>query len=126
MKTLLVVEDDDAFRDAVTRHLTEIGYVIIPVRTTMEALDVIDSKCEFDALLIDIYMPRGNAHGIAVARMARQRRSKLPILFMTAYPEEIEESQGLGKVLIKVLRKPLPLDQLTDEIHALFTIAPAP
>jgi CheY-like chemotaxis protein len=70
MQTLLVVENDDAFRYEMIQHLTEAGYVVIPVRTTMEALDVIDSKCRFDALLIDIYMPREDAHGIAVARMA--------------------------------------------------------
>jgi DNA-binding response OmpR family regulator len=62
-------------------------------------------------------MPRENAHGIAVARMARQREKKLPVPFMTAYPEAIEENRGLGKVRIKALRKPLPLDQLTDEMR---------
>ena len=68
-QTLLAVEDDDAFRHAVTRHLTEVGYVMIPVRTTMEGLDVIDAKCKFDALLIDIYMPPGNPHGISAAKV---------------------------------------------------------
>jgi CheY-like chemotaxis protein len=116
MRTLLLVEDDDAYRYAVSRHLTAAGYCVVAVPTTMNALVEVDSGRNFDAFVIDVAMPAGNPHGLSFARMMLHRRSAAPMLLITAFPDMLGDYALPGKVLFK----PLALERLTDEILALF------
>jgi len=116
MRTLLLVEDDDAFRYAASRHLTAAGYRVVAARTTMKALMEVDSGRHIDAFLVDVAMPAGNPHGISFARMMHHRRSSTPILLMTAFPDTVRNAELPGKVLFK----PITLERLTDAIQALF------
>jgi CheY-like chemotaxis protein len=117
MRTLLLVEDDDAFRYAASRYLNWAGFRVVAVRTTMEALREMDFGLRIDALVTDVSMPTGNPHGVSFALMAHRRIPATPILFMTAFPDLIEDYPLPGKVLCK----PVSLEKLTDEIEALFS-----
>ena len=114
MATILLVDDDEGFRHAASWHLNDAGYDVIPLATTTEALEELDAGRPIDLAVLDIHMPRGHAHGYALARMARARRPRLPILFVTGYSELAAAEGDQGKVLLK----PFKLRRLTDEIKA--------
>jgi CheY-like chemotaxis protein len=121
MRTLLLVEDDDAFRYAAARHLTAAGFKVVAVMTTMKALAEVDSGRHIDAFIVDVAMPSGNPHGVAFSLMMRHRLPATPILLTTAFPDILRDDNLPGKVLVK----PLSLDKLTEEIEALFPKRPS-
>jgi DNA-binding NtrC family response regulator len=113
MKTILLVNDDEAFRHATARHLTDAGYRVILAADSMAALDELSSDVTIDLLLTEVVMPKGKPHGFALARMARLRRRSLPIVLMTGYDDVVSEGdESLGPVL----RKPIDMSALSDAI----------
>ena len=106
--SILVVDDDEAFRYAATKALQNAGYIVAAASDFREALEVLDSDAPLDLLITDIVMPE-RVHGFALARMARMRRTGLKVLYLTAY--DVPTSEAVGKVL----RKPLSDEQLIEE-----------
>jgi CheY-like chemotaxis protein len=114
MKTILLVEDDEAFAYAATKAIEGAGYRVVTARTTMAGLQAIDADPSIDLLVTDIKMPPGQPHGFALANMAHQRRPRLPVIYVTAYPELAEH----GDEKDRILRKPLKDHALVNEIKA--------
>lgn len=80
---IMVVEDDDTFRRVVVQILENGGFKALPCRDFAEAIGVIESGQPVDLLLTDIGMPSGTPHGVSIAQMAKARRSRLKLLFMS-------------------------------------------
>jgi CheY-like chemotaxis protein len=109
MPTVLVVDDDDAVRGAVSEALGIAGYQVIAVTTTTEALRELDAGHAIDLAIIDVKMPPGHPHGFAFARMARYRQPTLRFLFVSGSaeamdPNVLEHEDRLGPVLLKPVR----------------------
>lgn len=115
MQTILVVEDDETLRYAVVQHLAAAGYNVIAVGDGMAALSELDTNNRIDLLLLDVVMPSGNPHGLALARMARRRRPKIPVIFMTGHPDLIQIARELPAA---AFMKPVDLAVLMTEIKA--------
>jgi CheY-like chemotaxis protein len=116
MKTILLVEDDEAFRYSVARYLTDAGYVVIVAPDSMAALHELSSGAAIDLLVTDIVMPQGKPHGIALARMARMRRASLPIILVTGYEDVVRDSSDLPG---PIFHKPVDMAALTEAIGKL-------
>jgi PAS domain S-box-containing protein len=83
-QAILVVEDDDAVRDMVTRMLTRAGYQVIAAATAKDALEIITSQTvHVDALLTDVVMP--DMSGPQLAERIRGTHHQLPVLLMSGY-----------------------------------------
>lgn len=108
---ILLVDDDEGFRYAATRALSNAGFAVATAPDFRGALELLDGPRPIDLLVTDIVMPE-RIHGFALARMARMRRSGLKVLYLTAYDVPTVEAAG------KVLRKPLSDEQLVDEVRA--------
>lgn len=122
MRTILLIEDDEAFRYAAAKHLSQAGYAVIEAATTNLALDELDLRGSIDLAVIDVQMPLGAPHGFAFGRMAKARRPDLPMIFITAFSEILEaEGNPPGAVLLK----PINLNELTARIEARLGVHPA-
>ncbi len=109
--TILLVDDDEAFRYAAARALEGAGFTVASAADFRDALDLLEGNRSVDLLVTDVVMPQ-RIHGFALARMARMRRRGLKVLYLTGYDVPTVEAAG------KVLRKPLTDDQLVDEVRA--------
>ena len=116
MATILFIEDDESYSYAITRILQQAGYEVAQARDFTVALDALSSDRPIDLLLTDIRMPIGQPHGFALARMAREKRGGLPILYVTGLTDipEPERSTAYGKIL----SKPIAPEKLLAEIAA--------
>jgi CheY-like chemotaxis protein len=114
VKKIVLVEDDEAFAYAAQKALREAGYTVFAASGSMAGMDLVDAE-KPDLLLIDVRLPQGEPHGLALARIARYRYPRLPVMYVTAYPDLIE---GDGEALGRVLRKPVDLDLLVREVAA--------
>jgi len=78
---ILVVDDDQAVRDSLSRSLHYSGYEVITAGDGLEALARLSSSRP-DAVIMDVMMPR--LDGLETTRMLRQSGNDVPILVLTA------------------------------------------
>ena len=116
-QTVLLVEDDDAFRYAAARELAATGLRVIEAKDTMVALKRLDEGGVAGCLVTDIQMPAGAPHGLALANMLRARYPNLVVVFVTAYAELASATRALDDATAVYL-KPVDLPRFAAEVRA--------
>jgi len=111
---VLFVNDDAAFADEAARSLEIVGMRTVVALGSLAALDAFDANA-IDAVVTDIKLPAGDDNGLALARMIRNKRPRVPIILMTMCPDLLEREVALPG---SVLCNPLELAELCREIRA--------
>jgi len=112
--SVLVVEDEDSFIDALTVGLTREGFRVSIARDGAEALDMFDDVLP-DLVLLDVMLPK--VSGIDVCRELRSR-SSVPIIMVTAKGAEIDTVVGLEVGADDYVTKPYRLRELVARMRA--------
>jgi two-component system response regulator RegX3 len=112
--TVLVVEDEESFVEALTVGLKREGFRVQVARDGAEALDVFD-VVQPDLVLLDVMLPK--VSGIDVCRELR-RRSQVPIIMVTAKGAEIDTVVGLEVGADDYVTKPYRLRELVARMRA--------
>jgi len=118
--TVLVVEDEDSFVEALTVGLKREGFRVQVASDGAEALDVFDA-IRPDLVLLDVMLPK--ISGIDVCREIR-RRSSVPIIMVTAKGSEIDTVVGLEVGADDYVTKPYRLRELVARMRAALRRAP--
>ena len=114
---IVMVEDDGAWLRVIQALLEHAGHRVTAFPDYRGALELIESQEAIDLLLTDIQLPTDTPHGLSLARMAKLRRRRLPILFMTGDPELAElVDEDLGFTLIKPFSRAVLLDAVQRSI----------
>ena len=113
-QTVLVVEDEEAFVDALTVGLTREGFVVAIARDGIEALEQFD-RVQPDLVLLDVMLPRMS--GVDVCRQLRSR-SAVPIIMVTAKSSEIDTVVGLEVGADDYVTKPYRMRELVARMRA--------
>lgn len=113
--TILVVEDDEAFRYAACHHLQAEGYSVVDVPSSMAALQVIEQG-GIDVVVLDIALYPNEPHGVALARMIQRKHPSIRILFVTAV-KNIEQLEPA--IPGEILYKPVELSALSRKVQEL-------
>jgi two-component system, OmpR family, response regulator RegX3 len=112
---VLVVEDEEAIRDAVAYSLRAEGLEVETLERGSPAVDAITSST-FDVLLLDLMLP--DISGIEVARRVRER-SDVPILMLTARTAEADVVLGLEVGADDYVAKPFSMRELVSRVRAI-------
>ncbi len=115
-RRVLVVEDDQRVRDAVTRALTFEGYDVTTAVDGADGLLRIAAERP-DVVVLDVMMP--NVDGLNVCRQLRSRGDQTPVLMLTARQEVSDRVAGLDAGADDYLAKPFALDELLARLRAL-------
>jgi two-component system response regulator RegX3 len=118
--TILVVEDEDSFVDALSVGLAREGFRVQVARDGAQALDVFDAVRP-DLVLLDVMLPK--VSGIDVCRELRSR-SKVPIIMVTAKGAEIDTVVGLEVGADDYVTKPYRMRELVARMRAVLRRAP--
>src|SRR6187401_1888040 len=118
--TILVVEDEDSFIEALTVGLSREGFRVRVARDGSEALEMFDIVRP-DLVLLDVMLPK--VSGIDVCRELRSR-SKVPIIMVTAKGAEIDTVVGLEVGADDYVTKPYRLRELVARMRAAMRRAP--
>lgn len=113
---ILVVEDDRKVAGFIEMGLREEGYAVDVARDGEEAT-VLGHVNDYDAVLLDLMLPKKN--GIQVAAELRREGRKTPILMLTARDATDDVVRGLDAGADDYLTKPFKFDELLARLRAL-------
>lgn len=119
-RVISVVDDDGSVREATESLLRSVGY---QVRTFASAENLLESGVlgETGCLLLDVRMP--GIDGMELQRRLAAEGIHLPIIFMSAYDDDIVRQQVLAAGAVDLLRKPFAAKDL---LAVLERVVPAP
>ncbi|MDO7867073.1 response regulator transcription factor [Nocardioides jiangxiensis] len=114
MAHLMVVEDDEAIRRALTRGLTGLGHVVAPVATGAEAIAAIAAS-PVDVVILDLGLP--DMDGTSVLGVVRAL-GETPVIVATARDQDSDIVRLLDAGADDYLVKPFSVAQIDARIRA--------
>lgn len=114
---VLIVEDDDAIREALREAITTDGHVAVCAADGGQAVRLFGEDT-FDLVLLDIMLPV--LSGYDVCRKIRDKNRTVPIIMLTAKGEEIDKVLGLELGADDYVTKPFGLREILARVHAAF------
>jgi two-component system response regulator ChvI len=93
MPHLILVDDDDLFRESLGLNLIDEGYRVTSFDNGREALAFLESGGTADVVLLDWRMPQ--LTGIDVLRHLRRLGITIPVIFLTVLSDDIYEEAAL-------------------------------
>jgi two-component system, OmpR family, response regulator ChvI len=94
MPHLLLVDDDDLFRESLGLNLIDEGYSVTSFDNGREALAFLEGGGTADVVLLDWRMPQ--LTGIDVLRRIRRSGIAIPVIFLTVLSDDIYEEAALA------------------------------
>ena len=119
--TVLIVEDETSFVEALTIGLKREGFDIAVATDGAEALEVFDTV-DPDLVLLDVMLPK--VSGVDVCRQLR-KKTQVPIIMVTAKSAEIDTVVGLEVGADDYVTKPYRLRELVARMRAVLRRAPS-
>lgn len=113
---ILLVEDDKILADALSRALVQSAYAVDVVGTGEQADNALAIE-SYDLAILDIGLP--GLDGLDVLKRLRARRSKVPVLLLTALDALADRVRGLDLGADDYLAKPFDLPELEARVRAL-------
>jgi len=114
MTRVLVVEDEDSYRDPLTYLLRREGFEVSEAATGTDALAEFD-RTGADIVLLDVMLP--GVSGTEVCRRIRAT-SNVPVIMVTARDEEVDKVVGLELGADDYVTKPYSSRELVARIRA--------
>ena len=113
---VLVVDDDAAVLQVVSKVLRRSGYQVLEAGGGVEALRVVEEQAgRIDLLLTDVVMPGMGGRETSEAVSARCPGVK--VLFMSAYTEDEVILQGVRVAEVNFISKPFTVDKLRTKVR---------
>jgi CheY-like chemotaxis protein len=118
MARILLVDDDSATRNLLARALTSDGHTVSIAADGQEAHDRITSDPRsFDVLVADVQMPLMD--GVELAERVLAAVPHVRIALMSALAGELGRAERLRTEGVRLLAKPMSLDQIRAEVRGL-------
>lgn len=113
MTKILIVDDDKEFCASMTDILEAKGHEVESENSGEAAIAKVKEK-PFDVILMDIKMPAMN--GVEAFKQIKKISPKTAVIMITAYSLEDLIKEALQEGAFGVLRKPLDIDKLIEQI----------
>ncbi len=115
MSKLLLIDDEDTFRNSLSRRLKLRGYDNIALESGKTALKVVRNNPEIDVVILDRKMP--DMDGEEVLKEIKEYRPELLVIMLTGHGST-ESAVEAGKLdAFSYLQKPCELDKIIGAIE---------
>jgi len=112
---MISIIDDDAFaREGISGLVQSYGYDVSAFSSAEHFL-TFGSLDEVKCVVTDLNMPGLN--GLELQRELRDRGCRIPVIFVTAYPDERQKRRALDAGAVGFLSKPFSEQSLLDCLH---------
>ncbi|MBB6637684.1 response regulator transcription factor [Cohnella thailandensis] len=114
MKSILIVEDEDAIARVLAAYLRKAGYAATVVSDGLEALNVFEAS-DFSLVLLDVMLP--GMDGWELLRAIRDK-SACPVIMLTARGDIQDRLLGLNDGADDYMTKPFVPDEVVARVRA--------
>lgn len=111
---IFVLEDDNAIGIGLRYALENEGYCVTICKSVKEAMKII-SASSFSLYLLDLTLPDGNGYDVCKAVKAQ---GDLPVIFLTAFDDEINVVTGFDLGADDYISKPFRVRELLARIRS--------
>ena len=111
---IFVLEDDEAIGIGLSYTLESEKYEVTLVKTVAEAKKTVENE-EFDLYILDLTLPDGN--GYEVCSLIKSK-GDLPVIFLTAYDDEINVVTGFELGSDDYISKPFRVRELLARVKS--------
>lgn len=117
MKRILVVDDEENARIALSKILAREGYDVASAGNGHEALSYLSSR-DVELVITDINMPEMN--GMTFLRELNRLRPASNVIMITAYGEVESYIEAMNLGAFEYINKPVKIDELKRIIAKVF------
>ncbi len=110
---ILLVEDDKSIAIGLEYSLSQEGFAVTIAKNVREAKSLMSDK--YTLVLLDLELPDGS--GFEVCKQLRERYN-IPIIFLTAYDDEVNVIMGLDLGADDYITKPFRVGELLSRIKS--------
>jgi CheY-like chemotaxis protein len=119
--TLLVVEDEDVLRFAVSKMLRKSGFQVIEANDGSSAIELVRTHPDkIDLMLLDVTLPGVSSR--EVAEQAHVARPNLKVILTSAYGRETVDTLFAGLQVDHFIRKPFQIADLMSLLHEVLSL----
>lgn len=118
MPRLLVVEDNEENRDALTRRLQRRGFEVLIAVDGKAGVEMAKSE-KIDLILMDMNMPQLDGWEATRQIKAQESTSKLPVIGLTAHAMPGDKERAIEAGCIDYHTKPVDFPKLLAQIEAI-------
>lgn len=108
---ILVVDDDQTLNKTLSRYLETQGYEVRSAGDALQALDAVERE-PVDLIIADATMPVLDGLAFLDLLKADPSRKNLPVILITAHPDDKKADLSLRKGAAFFLPKPVDFDRL--------------
>jgi two-component system, OmpR family, response regulator QseB len=112
---ILLIEDDELLADATIKSLKLEGYTVDHFSDGESAIRAVLFE-DFDLMLLDIGLPKKS--GLEVLEHIRNKKIKLPVIFLTARDQLEDQIKGLDLGADDYITKPFEIEPLCARIRS--------
>jgi len=111
---ILVVDDEEEFRQSTARVLTRRGFEVMEAATGVQCLDLLENDTP-DLILLDLKME--HMDGITTLNEIRNRAIQIPVIILTGHGSLKDAIDGIRLNIADFMQKPVDVDILASRIR---------
>jgi len=116
--TIMIVDDSKTDRMIMRKALEPLGVTLIEASDGQEALNILkQDEHNFDAMLIDIEMPRMDGYTLASEIKKYNRYKNLPLIAVTSRTSKSDRMRGVESGMVEYITKPYSADYLSSVVQ---------
>lgn len=109
---LFLLEDESAIATGLAYSLQNEGYTVSIAKTVKEAREIISNE-DFSLYILDLTLPDGSGYDVC---KSIKKRGDFPVIFLTAYDDEVNVIMGLELGADDYISKPFRVKELMARI----------
>ncbi len=114
---VMIIDDSKTDRKIMSLALKPLGITLIEATDGIEALNILKSgEHQFDALLIDIEMPRMDGYTLAGEIKKYNKYKNLPLIAVTSRSGKSDRMRGVESGMVEYITKPYSPDYLQNVV----------
>ena len=114
---VMIIDDSKTDRKIMTMALKPLGITLVEATDGVEALNILKSgEHHFDALLIDIEMPRMDGYTLASEIKKYNKYKNLPLIAVTSRSGKADRMRGVESGMVEYITKPYSPDYLQNVV----------
>ena len=115
---VMIVDDSKTDRMIMRKALEPLGVSLVEASDGQEALNILKSgEHNFDAMLVDIEMPRMDGYSLATEIKKYNKYKNLPLIAVTSRTGKSDRMRGVESGMVEYITKPYSADYLSSVVQ---------